>query len=220
MGLVVLAGGLARIAIAGASLRGAAARRHRHAELVRLVGRRQPELGATVVECPDSAVYLIPGRIEEIVVTTGALSTLDKDALAAVLAHERAHACGRHHLPLAAAALLHQAFPVVKAFEHAERQVRRLVEICADDDACRRHSPLALARALVTLGSPAAAAETLAAGGDALERLYRLMDPPPPLARRSQTAAAAVLVALPLVPLAIVLAVPLVPVLAAGPPLW
>lgn len=220
-GLVLFALGLGRLAAAGMSMARAAERRRQHGDLVRLVGRRRPEMGATVIDHPEPAVYLVPGRGEQVVVTTGALSRLRPDELAAVLAHERAHTRGRHHLLLTASGLLHQAFPRVGAFGHVDRQVRQLVEICADDDACRHHSRLALARALVTLGTPAAVPGTLGAGGgEALQRMHRLMDPPPPLPRRTRVAVAVALAALPLLPVAILLAVPAVPALAAGPSLW
>ena len=86
-------------------------------------------MDATVVDNPDCVVYLIPGRPRQIVVTTGALARLSREELAAVLAHERAHARGRHHLALAMAVLLCRAFPTVNVFRQAERQVRRLVEL-------------------------------------------------------------------------------------------
>jgi Zn-dependent protease with chaperone function len=46
-------------------------------------------------------LYCVPGRLPTIVVTTGALAVLEPEQLAAVLAHERAHLAGRHHLLLA-----------------------------------------------------------------------------------------------------------------------
>jgi Zn-dependent protease with chaperone function len=219
-GLVVLVAVLARIGVAAGVLARAAVRRRRHVAMVRLVGRHRADIGATVVDHPQSAVYLIPGRPQQVVVTTSAISRLSREELAAVLAHERAHARGRHHLALALAVLLSRAFPAANVFRQAERQVRRLVELCADEDACRTHSRLVLARALVALASPESPPGTLAAaGGDALERVHRLMRPPPPLPRRVTTAAAATLLALPLLPVALVLAVPAVPVLHSGLPL-
>lgn len=219
-GLMVLVAVLGRIAVAAGSLAHAAVRRRRHTALVRLIGHHRAEMDATVVDHPDCVVYLVPGRRGQIVVTTGALSRLSPPELAAVLAHERAHARGRHHLPLALAVLLCRAFPAVNVFRQAQPQIRRLVELCADEDACRSHSRLALARALVVLASPAGPSGVLAAGGgDALERVHRLMRPPEPLPRRVTTVAAATLLAMPLVPLALVLAIPVVPVLHSGLPL-
>lgn len=221
MGLTVLIAALGRMTWAGVRQVRAVERRRRHGRMIRIAGKHRPEMDATVIEHPDPAVYLVPGRGEQIVVTTGALVRLDRDGLAAVLAHERAHARGRHHLIVTFSGLLQDAFPKVTVFAQADRQVRRLVEICADDDACRHHSRLALARALVALATPAAPPDALAAdGGDTLQRMRRLMDPPPPLPRYAQLVAAAALTALPALPLVILLSVPVVPALAAGPPLW
>ena len=72
---------------------------------------------------------------------------------------------------------------------------------------------------MVALAAPASPTGTLAAaGGDAIERVHRLMRPPAPLPRRVTTVAAATLLGLPLVPLALVLAIPVFPVLHAGLP--
>lgn len=219
-GLLVAAVGLWRLGVAAVSLVRAAAQRRRHATLVRLVGRRRPEWDVTVVDHPSPGAYLIPGRSRQVVVTTGALDRLSEEELAAVLAHERAHARGRHHLLLAVTSLLYQAFPAVAVFGKAHGQVRRLVEMCADDDACREHSRLVLARALVTLATAATAPGMLAAaGGDAVARVHRLLHPPSPLPRPARLVIRAVLVSLPLAPLVMVLAVPAVPLLAVDLPL-
>jgi beta-lactamase regulating signal transducer with metallopeptidase domain len=112
--------------------------------------------------------------------------------LTAVLAHERAHAKGRHDLLLNGPRLLLTAFPSVPLFALAHTQLTRLVEIRADDIAIRHHPRLSLARALVTLAAAMAyqqhepAAHTVtgavaATGGDAAERLQRLLNPPLPL---------------------------------------
>jgi Zn-dependent protease with chaperone function len=221
IGLVLLTLGLVRITVAAVPLARLADRRRSHAAMVRLIGSHRSGVDATVLEHPDPAVYLVPGRSHEVVVTTGALARLDAEELAAVLAHERAHARGHHHLPLALTGLLHRAFPALAAFGQGRRQIGRLVEMCADDDACLRHSRLALARALVTLADPATPSGVLAAGGgDALERVHRLMRPPPPLPRPARAAIAACAFALPLAPLVIVLVIPVVPVLRIGLLLW
>jgi hypothetical protein len=103
----------------------------------------------------------------------------------------------------------------------SHRQVARLVEMCADDDACREHSRLALARALVALTASATPAGALSAGGDgALERVHRLMCPPRPLSRPARAGIAACLLALPLTPVMIMALIPFVPALRIGlPPL-
>src|SRR6266540_4058791 len=132
--------------------------------------------------------------------------------LAAVIAHERAHAAGRHHLLIAALRLLRDAFPASRLFSQAHAEVSRLVEERADDTATRHHNPLDLARALVTIAegtahdpanrAPAAPAPALgAAGGEAAARVHRLINPPAPPCRRVAILLSLIAAALPLVPL-------------------
>ncbi len=74
-----------------------------HAQAAPIVGRRLPVTSpggdpAVVLDDPRPAAYCVPGRPGTIVLTSGALAVLDPAQLAAVLAHERAHLAGRHHL--------------------------------------------------------------------------------------------------------------------------
>ena len=183
-----------------------AGRRHRLRLL--LAGRPDARLGALVVEHGEAAAYCMPGARQPVVLTTAALQLLDDNQLAAVLAHERAHQAGRHHLLVSLAAIPAAAFPHLPAFARARDEVARLAELVADD-AAAAHSPrLAVAEALLTLGTaperPAAqpAAWALGAGGStAAARVRRLIAAPNPLGRAARTAgtlAVAALVALPL----------------------
>ncbi|WP_343948196.1 M48 family metalloprotease, partial [Nonomuraea longicatena] len=106
----------------------ARARRERaaHGGAVRLVARHDPRLGAYVVDHAEAAAYCVPGRDALIVITTGALDALTPAQVAAVLAHERAHVAGRHHLLLAVAHGLARAFPT-PLFVRAAAEVTRLV---------------------------------------------------------------------------------------------
>ena len=89
-------------------MRRAGRRTRAHAEAARITGRRLPvradsEGGmgggaAVVLDAPQRAAYCVPGRPAAIVLTSGALAVLDRAQLGAVLAHERAHLTGRHHL--------------------------------------------------------------------------------------------------------------------------
>ncbi|WP_460624957.1 M48 family metalloprotease, partial [Kitasatospora kifunensis] len=75
----------------------------------------------TVLTDDRADAYALPGRLGQpgrIVVTTGMLRALTAPERAALLAHERAHLCGRHHLLLAAAeyaAVLHPALGQLRA---------------------------------------------------------------------------------------------------------
>jgi len=171
-------------------LMAAAAARRAHRDLLLLTSRpfdpdRAGSADPVVVQHASLAAYCLPGRGGRIVLTSAALDALSPDELAAVLAHERAHLSGRHHLALAAAAGLDRAFGFVPLFRVAREQTAVLVEMLADDRASRSAQPLTVASALLRLAAPGqggaapvaalGAAET--ATGDRIRRL--LADRPP-----------------------------------------
>lgn len=167
-------------------------RRSRHAAVLGLVGRSTGGLDAVVVDRAEAVAYCLPGRAGQIVVTSGALARLTAAQLQAVLAHERAHLRGRHHLVLAGAQSLARAFPAVRLFADAAAQTARLVEMCADDAAARRHGRQPVAEALVALADVAPAAAVLAATGvGTVQRVERLLT-----SRRHPARATVVLLAL------------------------
>ncbi|MGW2155940.1 M56 family metallopeptidase [Nonomuraea sp. NPDC001699] len=165
----------------------ASVERRRHAAMLRLLGRRDAELGAVVIDYDERLAYCVPGRRAQTVITTSALRALTPEQIAAVLEHERAHLRGRHHLVLAGAEALVRAFPRVPLFEQARTEIARLVELLADDVAARRHPRAQIAAALVSLATGRAPAFTLGAGGEtALTRVRRLLGPEQPLRRRER----------------------------------
>lgn len=178
---------LIAVAVAGVSGTTLAARRivaamHRmsarsceHASTAHMLGARD---GVVVVTSEHRAAYCVAGRPSAIVVTSGAVSSLDAAELDAVLAHERAHLRGRHPQLLNA---LHGALPWVPLVRRATGAVARLVEMCADDTAARSHGSAALLRGLVALtGAPRVPGGALAAGDTAMvARAWRLADPAP-----------------------------------------
>jgi Zn-dependent protease with chaperone function len=180
----------ARAVYCGAAVLFRAGRERRaHAALLSLLGRRDTELGAVVIDHHERLAYCVPGRHAQTVITTGALSTLAPEQVAAVLAHEQAHLRGRHHLVLAAAEALARAFPGVPLFGQARTEIARLVELLADDVAARRHPRVQIAAALVRLATGHAPAFTLGAGGEtALSRVRRMLNPEAPLGRRERLA--------------------------------
>jgi len=172
----------------------AAARRSRasHDDALALVARSASIPGVRIIDDDQAAVYCLPGR-RRIVLTTGAVRCLDSRQLDAVLAHERAHLSERHHLVLSFAAALRRAFPAVRFFTVAARQVNDLVEAAADDAAVRREHRLTLAGALLAVAAAGIPAGALGAGGtSAAQRIQRLIDPPhqPTRIRRAITSAA------------------------------
>jgi beta-lactamase regulating signal transducer with metallopeptidase domain len=106
-----------------------------------------------------------------------------------VLAHERAHLAGRHHLLLTVTRSLAAVAPAVPLFARGTSAVARLAEMRADDVAARRvgrnqgrrtllTALLAMAAGLAAV--PAKAAWLPGGGGVVAARVRRLADPPPP----------------------------------------
>jgi len=188
MGLAAAAAALALAVLAwryGRSVQRAQRRTRAHAEAARITGRRLPGAGAAVVlDAAQPAAYCVPGRPAAIVLTSAALDVLDPGQLTAVLAHERAHLAGRHHLLIALTRGLAATFPGVPLFTQGPAEVARLAEMCADDAAARHSSRPTLVAALLAMGTgtpvqalPAAA--LAATGGAVTARVQRLTEPAP-----------------------------------------
>ena len=185
LGLTLAAAVAARTAIAAVThLRAVRQHAARHAQTARLVGRPDPDLGATLVDHAQPAAYCVAGPHPTVIVTTAALQALDPEQLDAVLAHERAHLAGRHHLLLAIARIGRQVLPFVPLMRAADTQITRLVEMHADDAATAGRDAGPLATALVVLARGAGPAPGLAAAAtDAVQRIGRLLRPAEPLSR-------------------------------------
>jgi Zn-dependent protease with chaperone function len=160
---------------------------HRHANVARLIGQVDDALGAVVVDAPDRLAYAVAGRPHTIVLSRPTVAALDDAQLQAVLAHERAHLAGRHHLLLAAARALAKTMPRIRLFTEGSRELSRLVEMCADDAAARAHGSRTLVGALLALaGGPARPDGALAAAATAVaDRAERLLFPPTPEHQRT-----------------------------------
>ncbi len=144
---------------------------------VDLLGRAEAD-GVRVLDHPEPLAYCLPGPHPRIVITDGALAALPPDELAAVLAHERAHAVGRHELVIQPFVAWQSALPFLPPARKATAAVAELVEMLADDAAAQATSRLAVARALARVGAgrppgipgttgASEAATTTAAGGAA-----------------------------------------------------
>jgi Zn-dependent protease with chaperone function len=169
-------------------------RAREHAEAARITGHRLPAAGsaeaagtaqlstAIVIEAPQPAVYCVPGRPATIVLTTGALAVLEPSQLLAVLAHERAHLAGRHHLLITLGRAMRAGLPAVPLFSRGAQEIARLAEMRADDVAAQRTGRGALLQALVAMGTggplPTPSASLAATGGVVTARVRRLLDPP------------------------------------------
>ena len=129
-------------------------RSREHANAAHILGAATERPGVILVNADKAAAYCVAGRPNAIVVTTGAMTMLSEPELAAVLAHERAHLSGRHpQLMMLLRALAH-AMPRLPLFPAAVAAVGRLVEMCADDTAARRHGRDALLGGLIALAGP------------------------------------------------------------------
>jgi Zn-dependent protease with chaperone function len=185
MGLAAAAAALSLAVLAwryGRSVQRAQRRTRAHAEAARITGRRLPGGGAAVVlDAAQPAAYCVPGRPAAIVLTSAALAVLDPGQLTAVLAHERAHLAGRHHLLIALTRGLAATFPGVPLFTQGPAEVARLAEMCADDTAARHSSRPILVAALLAMGTgtPVPAAALAATGGAVSARVQRLIEPAP-----------------------------------------
>lgn len=131
------------------SIHGTVRAQRRHRDLLALVARRDPTVpGALVLDHPSAAAYCLPGMRPRVVVSAGALDLLDPAELAAVLAHERAHAQERHDLVLLPFTALSRALPWFAWVREAHDRVALLVEMRADDKAREAHADAPLAGAL------------------------------------------------------------------------
>jgi len=201
-GAVLALAVLARITwCTGRALAQAARARRRHRLRLSLVATPDPRLGAVIVRHNEPAAYCLPGHRSRIVLTTGAMDALDEGQLRAVLAHERAHLNGRHHLLVTLAGALCAAFPRVPGFRIASEQVARLAELSADDAASSAAHRLAVAGALLSLGAGVPAAALGAAGTADAARVRRLIDGPAAISRTRAVAVAFTAVAAALMPL-------------------
>jgi Zn-dependent protease with chaperone function len=219
LAIAVLLGGIAMILLSwryGRKLHRSSIRTRAHAEAARITGHPvEGRTAAFVLDAKRPAVYCLPGRPPTIVVTTGALDVLDPQQLTAVLAHERAHLAGRHHLLLAITRSLAAVAPAVPLFARGASEVTRLAEMRADDVAARRGGRRPLLTALLAMSAGVAVAQVpgawlAATGGVVTSRARRLADPTP---RARWVPYAMALTAL---TLAITAASALVPVLAVS----
>jgi Zn-dependent protease with chaperone function len=163
-----------------------------HAEAARIAGRQlTAELDSIkVLDAPQRAAYCVPGRPGTIVVTSGALAVLEPAQLNAVIAHERAHLAGRHHLLVAVTRGLAAIFPGVPLFDRGPAELTRLTEMRADDVAASQAGRRPLIEALLAMGTGVTVPGltvpgvtipkgALAAAGYAVaQRVQRLLDPP------------------------------------------
>ncbi|KDN82699.1 M56 family metallopeptidase [Kitasatospora cheerisanensis] len=163
--------------------------------------RGDPAAAALTVLDDDRAdAYALPGRPPRIVATRGMLAALSAPERAALLAHERAHLTGRHHLLLAAAEYAAACHPALRPLRAAlGYHLERWADECAAAEVGDRaltaraigRAALAASRAPPTR-APAGPA---AAGGPVPQRVRALLAPGPPRRRRAVRTLAALALA-------------------------
>ncbi|MCZ0731850.1 MULTISPECIES: M56 family metallopeptidase [Mycobacteriaceae] len=154
-------------------------RSREHAHAAHILGSPSTHPGVVVLQERSAAAYCVVGRPDAIVVTSAAMSTLNEAELAAVLAHERAHLAGRHPQLMMALRALATSMPRFPLLPNAVAVVGRLLEMCADDTAARRHGRETVLDGLIALaGAPRTADGALGAADTAvLARAERLAVP-------------------------------------------
>ncbi|MFG3292180.1 M56 family metallopeptidase [Streptomyces sp. NPDC048179] len=184
--LVVAAGSALLLATGVVALGVAAVRQFRHlawarAECARLDG----DLELAVIDDAVPLAFALPGAPGRIVVSRGMLRCLGDHEREALLAHERAHLRGRHHVFQSLWRLTAALNPLLRPMAVAGGFV---LERWADEEAAqrvgdRRVVAHAVGRAaLASAGSPRPAALAVT-GGAVPQRVRALLAPPP--ARRS-----------------------------------
>lgn len=133
-----------------------------------------------VIEADAVIAHVVPGRRHRVVVSTGLLRRLTGPQRRALLAHEEAHVRHHHHVYVQLARLAAVADPLLWP---VARAVERAVERWADAEAVRAvGDPAVVAHALgvAALARSDRSLRTLgAAGGDVVERVRDLLEPPP-----------------------------------------
>lgn len=195
--------------------------RRRHRDMLNLLSSPAPGSESTVViSHPVPVAYCLPGGARSVtVLSDGLMDLLDRDELAAVLSHERAHLAQRHHLLLWAFAAWRAALPWLPTSRLAQRAVNQLIEMLADDRALKDVRPATLARAIAIVASgrpgPATGApDELTGAGEAPEadarsaaqRVQRLLEPCPALPSARAAAALGCAALLLVVPTTLLLA--------------
>jgi Zn-dependent protease with chaperone function len=123
--------------------------RRRHRDVLALVAREDSAVpGALILDHPHAVAYCLPGTPSVVVLSSGALKSLSRDQVLAVLAHEQTHARERHDLVLLPFSALRRIAPGVRLVDSALQAVALLVEMRADEGACLHQSAESLASAL------------------------------------------------------------------------
>lgn len=169
-----------RVTVVGTGIRRRRAEATReHLALLRVAARVDHGSPTTLWLPHDTPMaFSLAGRPGVVVATDGLTRRLAPDAVAAVIAHERAHLRGRHHLLVAIVDALSAVLPLVPVFRRAPAAIRELTELAADVVAVRTCGAAAVRAALRGVGRHSAPGAALAMAANAIDvRLDRLRSP-------------------------------------------
>lgn len=124
-------------------------RRRQHRSRVDLLSTPMSDVSnVRLLNHPAPLAFCLPGLRQLTVLSSGLVELFDEREFEAVLAHERAHLRGQHHLMLLAFHAWHDTLPWFPVASKAETAVASLIELVADDEASRVVERSALASAL------------------------------------------------------------------------
>jgi Zn-dependent protease with chaperone function len=181
--------------------RGHLARQAQRSQLWLVATRRIRGDDLLVVDHPLPLAFCLPGRARTIIVSTSAVASLTPAELTAVLAHERAHLRGHHHLILAWARSVAKGLWFLPDLRRIITEQARLLEMAADDRAVRATSAPVVAAALLRLVNAPTGEHALGAVEHAVAaRIARLASADRPIRRITTSAALAALTLLAIMP--------------------
>ncbi|AWZ22989.1 MULTISPECIES: M56 family metallopeptidase [Rhodococcus] len=125
-----------------------------HRDVVSIVARSRED-DVMWLAHPMPMAYSVAGRPGFVVATDGLSQCLSGSEREAVLAHERAHLRGSHHLIVTACDILAAVLPAVPLFAAAPSAVKTLVELTADQHAARATSTATVCSALTVVSASA-----------------------------------------------------------------
>jgi Zn-dependent protease with chaperone function len=177
LGIVLLVAAGARLIVVGIRVcRRRARTGRRQLAMLRFAARVDDLEPTTLWMAHDRPLaFSLAGRPGAVVATEGLIRHLPAESVAAVLAHERAHLRGRHHLLIAIVDAICAVLPVLPLFRQAPAAIRELVELTADVAAVRACGTAAVRAALLGVAHHDAPGIALAMGSKAIDvRLARL----------------------------------------------
>lgn len=183
--LLLLGLGVRLVVVSVRSAQRRARTRADHLAVLRIAARREGE--TLWLEHDDPLAFSLAGRPGVVVATEGLAKQLTSAQVEAVLAHERAHLTGRHHLIIAIADALANTFPFLPLFKLAPGVLRELVELVADSAAVRVCGAEAVRDALLKVSRNGVPGTALAMSGTSIDvRVDRLTHGRAPTSRRRQ----------------------------------